>query len=446
MTVRAASTLDAAALRRKYSFAKLVQPRVGLMDAVSFIPQDLESPVFEIAGTGLGNVTMTFPHIRSDKGDMRDELIGGAGGDVDADLAWVRAVAEAAERYSSMVFSEEEFVVASANELGKGALDLNTIPRCSDRELADPVMRSLRLADASLPIRWVRGLSLVTREETLIPAILTYMYVHPWPAERFWYSVSTGVAAHTNPVSAILAALCEVTERDAIALTWLGRLPLARIETDHLPDEARAFRDRLSRGRVQQNFYDATTDVGVPTILSVQLTPDHPRCQLSLSCATSMDATAAYVKAIREAAPARTVMDREREVPADVADFRTLTHGADYYGRGGHNEDFDFLLKNGRRTTLDEVSARALCPPATSEEQQLRAIVGRLAGLGIDAYVVDVTADEVRDAGLWVMRVVVPQLMPISFVHRARYLGTPRLYTYTGRTEAEINPGPMPFG
>src|SRR5690349_7792302 len=127
MTARAASTLDAGELRRKYPFAKLVQPRVGLIDGVSFLPQDLESPVFEVAATGLGNLTMTFPHIRGgEKADVRDELIGGAGGDVDAEIAWVRSVAEAAERYSSMVFTEDDFVIASANELGSKAMDLNT--------------------------------------------------------------------------------------------------------------------------------------------------------------------------------------------------------------------------------------------------------------------------------------------------------------------------------
>jgi ribosomal protein S12 methylthiotransferase accessory factor len=446
MTARAASTLDAGELRRKYPFAKLVQPRVGLIDRVSFLSQDLESPVFEVAATSLGNLTMTFPHVRpSEKADVRDEMIGGAGGDIDAEIAWVRSVAEAAERYSSMVFTDDDFVVASANEIGASALDLSTIPRCSESELSDPLC-PLRLPDPSLPIRWMRGISLMTQEEKLIPAILVYLYLRPSPEERFWLGISTGVAAHTNPVSAMLSAICEVIERDAIALTWLGRLPLARIESgDEVGEAAREFRDRLSRSRVQQTFFDATTDIGVPTIFSVQLTEGHPRCQLYLSCATAMDATAAYVKAIREAAPSRTVMDVERERPTNIADFRHLTHGADYYGRGGHNEDFDFLLKNDRRTTLNGVGARALCAPGATEEQQLRAIVGRLAELGMDAYVVDLTTDEVRDAGLWVVRVVVPQLLPISFVHRARYLGTPRLYTYTGRTEAEINPCPMPF-
>jgi ribosomal protein S12 methylthiotransferase accessory factor len=87
MTVRTPSTFDTAALRERYPFAKLIQPRVGVLDAITALPQDLESPLFEGAAAPLGNLTMTFPHVRTEKGDVRDELIGGAGGDLDPELA-----------------------------------------------------------------------------------------------------------------------------------------------------------------------------------------------------------------------------------------------------------------------------------------------------------------------------------------------------------------------
>ena len=54
---------------------------------------------------------------------------------------------------------------------------------------------------------------------------------------------------------------------------------------------------------------------------------------------------------------------------------------------------------------------------------------------------VDLTTDELRDVGLWAVRVIIPALMPISFVHRARFLGTPRL----GIAEDLVNPDPLPF-
>lgn len=53
--------------------------------------------------------------------------------------------------------------------------------------------------------------------------------------------------------------------------------------------------------------------------------------------------------------------------------------------------------------------------------------------------------------GLTVVRAIIPQLMPLSFAHRARFLAHPRLYDaprFFGRdalAEADLNPFPQPF-
>ncbi|MFG6199769.1 hypothetical protein [Nonomuraea sp. JJY05] len=48
------------------------------------------------------------------------------------------AVAGALERYSSSVYSEDQFLRATAAELGEEALDLDQVPRIADAEAADP--------------------------------------------------------------------------------------------------------------------------------------------------------------------------------------------------------------------------------------------------------------------------------------------------------------------
>ena len=75
----------------------------------------------------------------------------------------------------------------------------------------------------------------------------------------------------------------------------------------------------------------------------------------------------------------------------------------------------------------------------------------RLADKDIEVFVVDVTQPEVRDVGLVVVRVIVPELMRISFAHSIRYLAHPRLYAapekmgYGARTEDMITDDPIPF-
>lgn len=441
---------DLRQLRQKYGFAHLVRPRVGLIEVAQPLHQELGSPAFEVMAASLNNVAMSLPYVRRAKGDPRDQAIGGGGADTDAERAWIRAVVEGAERFSSLAHSPEDFVLARANEL-PNALDLGQLPKCSARELADPRC-PLRLADKNSAIRWAKAISLLTGNEVWVPALLSHLYLEPLEAERFWLPISTGVAAHTSLGAALVSAICEVVERDAIAMTWLMRLPLPRIIDPAPPSaEVRDFLARLHNSQVRQTFFDATTDVGVPTVFSVQLTEGHPTCSVFVSAAAAPDPYTAYAKAIREAAPARSVMSAPREVPSDVADFFDLTHGASYYGRGGHNHDFDFLFNSSRQSTLAEMTTRSTIPPIATERAQLRALLRRFCDMGMDVLALDITSAEVRDAGLWVVRVVIPQLVPVSFVHRARFLGTPRLYDYPrragfgGRTEDDVNYGPMPF-
>ena len=69
----------------------------------------------------------------------------------------------------------------------------------------------------------------------------------------------------------------------------------------------------------------------------------------------------------------------------------------------------------------------------------------------MEVYAVDITTDEGARSGFTSVKVLVPELIPLSFVHSTRYLGTSRLYglpEHFGRDalpEKEINPWPQPF-
>jgi ribosomal protein S12 methylthiotransferase accessory factor len=84
---------------------------------------------------------------------------------------------------------------------------------------------------------------------------------------------------------------------------------------------------------------------------------------------------------------------------------------------------------------------------------QLRTALRALQQRGLDAIVVDVTLPEVLQAGLRVVRVIVPGLIPLTFGHRYAAKGGPRLYTVPvtlgyasrGLAEADLNPAPHPF-
>ena len=435
-------------LRAKYPVSRILLPTGGLLSGVSRLEGEHTAPDFDIAVSNLDNVTKIFPHVhKADGRDVFDEPLGGAGADIDPELAWLRAVMEGAERYANMAYTAEDFVVASANELGSAAIDLDRLARCSDRELAVPGCPFIA-PDKSLPIRWARGYSLTHRRERFVPAVMTHLYLRPSRTEQFWQQISTGVAAHVRPGAAMISAICEVIERDAIAMVWLARLALPRIELPpSLPPLLAANHRVLQRSLVRHEFFDATTDTGIPTVYAVQLLDGHPSVSQYVNCACGFSAEEACAKTIREAAPARPVLRYVDDVPANSDDFRSLYDGANYLGKPGFRHAFDFLLNSPNRKPLSQVEIDA---PA-DEAGRLRHLIQRLKALDMEVVMVDLTSDELRRLGVWVVRAVVPGLMPMSSVQRGRFLGSPRLYDYPRQagygplTEDDINPLPQPF-
>jgi ribosomal protein S12 methylthiotransferase accessory factor len=397
----------------------------------------------------VGDLAAVLPNVaESTGGKSASHDMDGAGGA----LSWMRAarlcVAEALERYSTCVAPEGELTWATAEELGPQAVALlHALPRCSAAELADP-RTVITGPDTAAPMRWVRGWSLTAGEPVWVPAVHVYMHLPARSAaERSWTPISTGCATHTDLAQALVNAVCEVIERDAIALTWYQRLPLPRVEFDEVPDALRPYLDRSRRSQVETVFFDATTDVGVPTLYSVDLAPHNEVLGQLVMCNAGLDPVDSTAKILRESASSRIAMQVARPRPESAADFQHVFHGASYMGHPSRRDTFDFLLGGASRRPFSELPALATGDPA----QDLAMLLQRLTAAGCQAIAVECTTHEAAEVGFRVVRVLVPELMPLSFVYRARYLAHPRLYSapermgYPVRTEAEINPLPQPF-
>lgn len=432
----------------KIQLSELVQPIGGLMSQVVRLNPHPGDPVFPIYSSTLGQINYALGAY-SKMQDNGSGLVGGAGGDVDPALARIKAIAEGVERYSSCVFDERQFIWATAAELGNEALDLDTVPRCSEAELAHPRCL-LRAPDKNAPIRWMRGVSLSDGRAIWVPAIMVYLKMATLSAgERFVLPISTGCATHVTLEKALLGGLCEVIERDSISLTWLQQLPLPRLELDALPGWAQEYVERNARSKngVETLFFDATTELGVPTIYALQVAPNNETLAALVMCSTELDPAVAVTKIMRESASSRTSLQQPQSCPDNWDDFIDVFHGATFMGRRAQLSAFDFLRHSPHRRPLSEIQSLT----TGDDRRDLHHLIARLRQHGMEAFAVDLTTDEARRAGMWVVRVIVPALQPLSFSYRARYLGHPRLYEaprlmgYAVRGEADLNAWPQPF-
>ena len=378
----------------------------------------------------------------------RPLILSGSGVNLEAPSTFLPALAEGLERYAATMYRKEQFVWATAEELGEEALDLETIPRCSEQELDDPKCPLVRPSKRER-IRWVSGISLSTGKLRRIPASLVYLFFPARAAERLCVQISTGCAAHRTYPEALLGGLLEVIERDAIALTWLQMLPLPRVDLTHRPEALTLHWERYvqSSKYLEWTFFDATTDVGVPVIYGVQRCRTDPRLTTIVSCAAALDPVQALTKAMRDTGPLRRFIGQGGPPPDDVREFCDLPHGASFMAKAEQAAAFDFLTNTSRTVTLEEMAAFG---PIDATEA-LRRVVQRLGEMKMEVFAVDLTTDEALRAGMRVVRVLVPGLQPFAFHSRARYLGHPRLYTapvamgYPSRDESRLNRCPQPF-
>jgi ribosomal protein S12 methylthiotransferase accessory factor len=429
------------------SLETLVSPLGGLIGRVVRIPTIAGEPTFINYSGELGDLTKVLPNVRASTNNLSTTgEIDGAGGGLDEESALTKALAETLERYCSCVYSREQFIWATAEELGNEALDLDLIPRCSEREASHPSC-PLVMPDKTAPMRWVRGVSLHRRTFFWIPVAMVYLHI-PWLSigERCVLPISTGCAAHPQIEQALVNALCEVIERDSIALTWLQQLALPQLEID-APGDALPFWEACRNSQVRTYFFDATTELGIPTVYSVDVAPHNEKLATVVMCATDLNPARALAKVIRESSSSRVALQAPHDVPASPDAFIKVFHGAKYMAARQRQHAFDFLLHSPTRRQFSGMPNL----DTGGEAANLVFLLRRLEECGMEAFAVDLTTDEAVRSNMRVVRVLIPRLQPLTFSFRARYLGHPRLYEAPGRmgfpirAEEEINPWPQPF-
>ena len=431
------------------TLTQLLQPMAGLFVQDRYVESEPGSPRFTTRVVPVGDLSQTWPHWSRRFGrGQSGPVIYGAGTGLDEHECEIPALAEALERYCTCTYSKEQFLVASAEDLGTEALDLDLIPRCSDRELRHPRC-PLVAPDKKARIRWVRGLSLSDGRLVYIPAVMVYLYTGVEPAERICVQITTGCATHTSFENALVSAILEVIERDALAITWLQRLALPRIEVNPVPESLVPYWERCEHASCEINhiFFNATTDIGIPTIYGVQIAHTNPRLTTIVSCSTAIDPVQALTKVIRDLSACRIALRPNRFIPKHIEDFTELHHGATYMAARERADAFSFLLQSPSRQDLNDIPALN----RNGSENSLQAVLRLLRQKGLEVIAIDLTSDEALRGGVRVVRVLIPGLQPFSFVYRAQFLAHPRLYQAPQRMgypvyhEDQLNKWPQPF-
>lgn len=424
--------------------ARAISPQVGVVASLNEArPTTLFGGGLNMFSAQSGDLETLHPELRFDARGAAPLTAIGSACSQDPETARRRAVYEALERHAAAVYDPSEVLTASAIELGSDALPWTILPELHVRGAADQ-WTTTRL-DHKAPIRWVRGFDLVGKREIYVPLVMAHIYVWPGDGESFWPQSTAGVAAHRSLEQALAGAILELVERDAVETVWMLRLPLPQIEVEGVRPELDRLAATDDAGFVDQRYYDATRDLGIPTIYAVRTLAPPVGHDIIVSCASDATFAEAAFRARLEAGGQQLM--RLHECRGAAYCRFPGDEGWPISDAIAQRPDFSFL---DSAQPPERAGERA----ASGVDQigwELRTLVAHLAPSHPHIVALNLSTSESLALGIHVARVIVPTLAAVSptpdqrFLRHRRLAEVARHFGLPAPTADGLNPMPQPF-
>ncbi len=258
--------------------------------------------------------------------------------------------------------------------------------------------------DVEAPISWLEGFDLLRQEPCWVPAEIVHTD-YTQPLDGYFLAGSNGLASGNHMVEAISSAVCELVERDGVALWSASGIRIRAqqaLDITSIDDpDCRALMAEYDKAGIAVRIWNVTTDVGIAAFLCDIRNPsaDEPRGLRHFHGAgCHPDPAIALARALSEAAQTRLTyitgirddllpLEYEEPPTADIVDAL-----------------LDALRQESKSHPFREI------PSFTADDlhQDLKWELERLRSAGITRVVaVDLTRPEF---GVPVVRVVIPGL------------------------------------
>jgi ribosomal protein S12 methylthiotransferase accessory factor len=427
--------------------SRLISNRVGVISEIEFIETTPDEPDVYWAQSRPAELTPLAGRAALNHGNATS---------VDHDRAVMKCVGETVERYCSAFYDDRELVYGTYEEMSGKALPPEDFALFSERQYSQAQFPYAPFTRHT-PVRWISGQSLLDDCPTWAPASFVYIPYDRAPDEpRLKDLISTGLACGATYASALLKAVCEAVERDAYTIVWQNSLSRPHIDLDNIDDPLLApYLRVLKRLPIRMHAVLLTLDIPIPVILMVMTRSDGPPWTIVASGA-DLSPRHALLLALEEAYLALIGMGRtaaakhDYRPAADYSDVTNVTlHGLAHAVDPRLRSSVDFLTRPAEVVSLSELRDVSTGNPAVD----LRTALKELRPVMSDVVGVDVTTPDIDEAGFKVVRVIVPELVPMDTNHRYPHLGGRRLYdvpwklglTGRRRDEDELNIHPHPF-
>lgn len=446
---------------------KLVDPRTGPIKALSCLMNGAHDPKVFITITEISRTSRISPFLGG---------ISSTGVGLTAAESRGVALGEAIEDYCVSIVPENLVLSTWKNlsQSGYQALHPKDYPLFSERQYAQKDFPFSPFTEQTF-LRWVKSHSVFTNEEILVPAALVYGAYQPDKQEaKICPTNFAGTGCGQTKKQALIAALSEIIERDAMMIWWLNQMPCKRCQPVPGSWFSQVLAKYLHASRLEFELWDISTDINISCFFGLLTDPHNKIVSGGFACRLNPQLTA--LKALYECLQNRLgVLSLKKGVGINEMNARI---GKDILYHPEQNKHFAFAEqinfsamiqlnmnlqfyaepKNFHYLdTIRSCQEEILLPdspvdPRKDDPMQILATYLQiLKEKKQEILCVDITLPDMRELGFIVLRVLAPGLVPNS-VTAWPYLGNPRLYEvpkklgFPQKEESELCPAPMPYG
>ncbi len=306
---------------------------------------------------------------------------------------------------------------------------------------------------------WTKCNNLLSNEEVLLPTqIIFWAYDHKKAEEECVLGPSTtsGSGAFFSKKKAILSAIYEAVQRDAVLIYWLNLLSPNIIANETIPDqflkENIAFLNNLN---IDIFFLDVTSDICIPTIVCVMLDRNENDVSIHFAAASGFDTIEVLKSAFFECRVIHQsfindspfLLDEETYIPFISNEINKRERILFWRGEKAY-EKFKFFL-SGERKSYDYFMKKGRFFNSEDCEYSYVLNLFRNKGDGYEIYTYMPKNKILDDLGYHVAKVVIPRLIPLylleslATVNAVRLKEVPELLGH--KSSDKLNPWPHPI-
>jgi ribosomal protein S12 methylthiotransferase accessory factor len=263
--------------------------------------------------------------------------------------------------------------------------------------------------------------------------------------------ISNGAACGPDKNFAIYRGLCEIAERDSYMNCFISNMPLNKINFKNDPEMSRFIR-RITRYDIEVHCLNTSLDTSVFTTACFLLDRTGSGPAVCTGIGGSMSPQRAVKMAVYEALR-RHVLARDwffspkpNSMPP-VSSVHWFLAQKQLIWSAPHMIKYAQKYLHGANIYFDQIvrERSKLLSHLTTDKEKADYLVEEFNRIGCEAIYVDVTTPEISAIGLSVVRVLVPEMVPLSRDGRYPYLGVRRLnqfsekYPHTKQPDKEID-------